>query len=43
MQLSQHDRFLLFDFLAFISQKLGIKVEFLDLIREYEESRRGEY
>lgn len=42
MILDKEKRFLLFDFLTFIVEKLNLKgIDYLGLIRDYEISRRG--
>lgn len=38
--MNNHEKFLLFDFLSYISAKLNIKVDYLELIKGYEESRK---
>lgn len=43
MIIDKREQFLLFDFLTFIGLKLNIKIDYLELIQEYEESRKGKY
>lgn len=39
--MNTHERFLLFDFLSYVAAKLNLKVDYLELIKGYEESRNN--
>lgn len=43
MTIGKHEQFLLFDFLRFLSARMDIKIDYLKLIREYEEEVKGKY
>lgn len=41
MILDKHDKYLLFDFLSWLANRMEIKVDYLKLIKEFEEYRKG--